>query len=105
LQEYHWPGNVRELENILELAMNMTDEQFLDYDDFPCVVRKVQGNTNGKRRNLLDVLSQVEKDMLINALKETRGDKKIAARMLGIHPSALYRKLKKHDIDLAAGSL
>lgn len=105
LQEYHWPGNVRELENILELAMNMTDEQFLDYDDFPCVVRKVQRNTKGKRRNLLDVLSQVEKDMLINALKETRGDKKIAARMLGIHPSALYRKLKKHDIDLAAGSL
>jgi len=105
LQEYHWPGNVRELENILELAVNMTDEQFLDYDDFPCVVRKVQGNTKGKGKNLLDVLGQVEKDMLINALKETRGDKKTAARMLGIHPSALYRKLKKHDIDLTAGSL
>jgi len=99
LQEYHWPGNIRELENTLELAINMTDSQLLDYEDFPCIIRKL--NTDGNmQRNivLLDAKARTEKNMIINALKQSNGDKKTAARLLAIHPSALYRKLKKYEI-------
>ncbi|NLU49683.1 MAG: hypothetical protein GXX09_04640 [Syntrophomonadaceae bacterium] len=99
LQQYSWPGNIRELENMLELAINMSEGDFLEYDDFPCVARKVHGTSIGQKRPVLaDAIAQVEREMLLDALQRTGGDKQRAAHLLQIHPSALYRKLKKYNI-------
>ncbi len=99
LQQYDWPGNVRELENVLELAMNMTDNVILNYDDFPCVQRRISGNKKvGGKQVLSDILAQTEKQVLEDVLRHTKGDKRAAAQILAIHPSALYRKLNKYHI-------
>jgi transcriptional regulator with PAS, ATPase and Fis domain len=99
LQQYQWPGNIRELENVLELAINMTEGYYLDYDDFPCIVKKLNINGNIKQNiALMDAKARTEKNMILSALKQSNGDKKVAARILAIHPSALYRKLKKYEI-------
>ncbi|MEQ8200768.1 MAG: sigma 54-interacting transcriptional regulator [Syntrophomonadaceae bacterium] len=105
LQQYNWPGNIRELENMLELAINMSDKEYLVYEDFPCIVMKL--DTKGRiEKNiiLLDAKAITEKNMILNALKQSNGDKKIAASILAIHPSALYRKLKKYDIKYEGSS-
>lgn len=101
LQQYNWPGNIRELENVLELAINMTEGDFLNYEDFPCIFRKINNN-KGKSKDkpvLADIMAQTEKQILEATLKQTKGDKKLAAKILAIHPSALYRKLNKYSID------
>lgn len=99
LQQYTWPGNIRELENVLELAINMTDDSSLNIEDFPCILRKI--NTESALRSksgLANIMYQTEKQVLEDALKQTNGDKKLAAELLAIHPSALYRKLSKYKI-------
>ncbi|MEN6350906.1 MAG: sigma 54-interacting transcriptional regulator [Syntrophomonas sp.] len=99
LQQYNWPGNVRELENVLELAINMTEGIFLNYEDFPCVSRKIEVDKELSRKPVLsEILAQTERQILRDTLKHTNGDKKAAAKILAIHPSALYRKLNKYKM-------
>lgn len=99
LQQYNWPGNVRELENILELAINMTEGTHLYVEDFPCVSRKIDDNNkHSEKPALSDILAQTERQILKDTLKHTKGDKKAAAKVLAIHPSALYRKLNKYNM-------
>ncbi|HWP98094.1 MAG TPA: sigma 54-interacting transcriptional regulator [Syntrophomonadaceae bacterium] len=100
LQEYHWPGNIRELENVLELAINMTEAEYLDYDDFPCVLKKIGDKRKLEGKSALaEIMALVEKQTIHDALKKTNGDKKMAAKLLAIHPSALYRKLNKYGFN------
>lgn len=81
LQQYSWPGNIREPENVLELAANMSEGDFLEYDDFPCVARKVRGKRSSEGRPALaDTIAQAERVMLLNALQRTGGDKQRAAQ-------------------------
>jgi PAS domain S-box-containing protein len=99
LQEYSWPGNIRELQNVLELAINMTDDFSLNVEDFPCILRKISSDSEPTQRSVLaDIMYQTEKQVLMDALKKTKGDKKSAAELLAIHPSVLYRKLIKFKI-------
>lgn len=98
-KQYRWPGNVRELENLLELAMNLTEGEVLRYDEFPCIKNKVSNQGKSEKSLVLfDAKQRTEKQLILDALDESKGDKKLAARILAIHPSALYRKIKKYGI-------
>gem|GEM_PF-25129 len=100
LMNYSWPGNVRELENVLERAINISEESLIRIDHLPSEVKKSQGSTNPAwdRKTLEQGLFIAEKKLIINALRETKGNKVQAARALGIHRSVLYKKLSRHNL-------
>ncbi len=103
LMKYEWPGNVRELENLLERAINLAHMNLrtcLDHNDFPSLLEDgpVIIEVNDNPRNLSEAIENVEKAMLVQALIKSGNNRTKAAKLLGIHSSALYRKLAKYGI-------
>ena len=99
LQNYSWPGNVRELENMLERAINLADmnyESSLTINHFPSLVEKTHLS---EEETLTQAVESLEKQIIIKTLKKVGGNKTQAAKLLGIHSSALYRKLDKYDLE------
>ncbi len=106
MQNYAWPGNVRELENLLERALNLADmnrETSITIKHFPVLVEKVyfkdEEEASTHPTTLGDAIEQVEKKIIFQALENTNGNKVRTAKLLGIHTSALYRKLEKYGMD------
>lgn len=98
LQGYTWPGNVRELENILERALNLADmhhDDSLTIKHFPSLVEKAYFND---KQTLPEAIENLEKKFISDALKKTGGNRIQTAKTLGIHTSALYRKLDKYQL-------
>lgn len=98
LQGYTWPGNVRELENIVERALNLADmhhDDSLTIKHFPSLVEKAYFN---EKATLPEAIENLEKKIIIDALQKTGGNKIQTAKKLGIHTSALYRKLDKYQL-------
>src|ERR1700686_1863187 len=97
LMAYDWPGNVRELENAIEHAVALGMSPIIDVDDLPGNLQysKTLGVPD---RNEIVPLEELERRAILRALRET-GDKLIAARMLGIGKTTLYRKLKRYDME------
>src|SRR5438128_8275316 len=109
MKQYSWPGNVRELKNMLERAMTFNDTgviqleelEFGDMDDValgdtapPAVVRPLPGGEGSS-------LDAMEREHIIKILKETGGNKKKAAEILGIERRTLYNKAKRLGIDFS----
>lgn len=93
-----WPGNVRQMENVLEYAFNLIEEgcSLIEERHLPQSFWKAG---DGKLAcKLEDVVSEAERQALLRALEACRGNKTEAARLLGIHRSGFYQKLKKHGI-------
>ena len=105
LRKYHWPGNVRELENLLERAINLAhirDADCIDPADFPSLLDNkidlMPGEELSTPLNLTETVEDLEKHMIIKALEKAGQNKTKAAQYLGIHSSALYRKLNKYGL-------
>lgn len=102
LLSHHWPGNVRELENLVERAMilaDMNDEPKLLLKHFPSLAPEtVTESGEDSRMGLTEALERMEKRMIQQALEQAGGVKSQAAKLLGIHCSALYRKLEKYGL-------
>ena len=99
LRAYPWPGNVRELENTLERMIHMAGDA--DIIDEPLLPSKIlrSPERSGERRNVRGgLLSVQEKETLLRALRESRGNLRAAARLLGISRSGLYVKLRRFGI-------
>ncbi|SMB98058.1 PAS domain S-box-containing protein [Thermanaeromonas toyohensis ToBE] len=97
-EEYSWPGNVRELENVLEYAFN-----FLDPEDKLILPEHLpptfpQSISSGGFE-LKKAVALAEQEAIKKALLAAKGNKQEAARLLGIHPSGLYQKLKKYNLN------
>ena len=111
LMNYPFPGNVRELENILERAYTLCEDdriglRDLQLDQTPAAaISGVNGNGNGERyarpsdMNLEDYLMEVEREVVEQALEETRWNRTAAAKRLGITFRALRYRLKKLGLD------
>lgn len=96
LVKYHWPGNVRELENVVERAVVLAKTETLSLADLPETVRK--GPTVKGDQISIPIgmpLSEVEAVLIRETLKRAEGDKTLAARLLGIAPRTIYRKLEQ----------
>jgi DNA-binding NtrC family response regulator len=96
---YDWPGNVRELENCLERACALTTGPTLHVGDLPTAVSNLGappalGDGNGTSKII--PMAELEKQTILNAIAQLNGDKLMAARLLGIGKTTLYRKVKEY---------
>lgn len=99
LMLYHWPGNVRELQNCIERAVILTNDGVIrSYHLSPTLQTAGESNTfhHGTLQESIDGL---EKEIIIENLKETRGNMAEAAKKLGITERIMGLRIKKHDID------
>jgi|UniRef100_A0A7C4ASN2 transcriptional regulator with PAS, ATPase and Fis domain len=98
LEAYDWPGNVRELSNVLERLSFSLDHDVITLRDLPFTIasaaRKREPSVPGSF-SLRRVLERTESETIREALAASRGNKSEAARMLGIHRTLLYKKMKK----------
>lgn len=93
LGAYQWPGNVRELENVVERAVVLDRDSRIDTDDLPGHVGPRDDSPRHLTIPLGTSLEEIEKLVLHETLKLTQGDKKLAAKLLGIATRTIYRKL------------
>jgi len=95
-----WPGNVRELENCIERAVLLASGDSIEIIHLPpsMQIRKRSGETNGTCR-LETVLESQESSLIIEALKESRGNQSEAARILGTTKRIVQYKIRKLGID------
>lgn len=92
---YDWPGNVRELEHVIERALILSGDQ-IDVNDLPA---RLTGNTSSAAGDdKFKSLDQVEREYILEVLESVSQDKAVAAKILGIDLSTLYRKLKRYEI-------
>jgi two-component system response regulator AtoC len=97
LGDYAWPGNVRELENAIERAVVLTRGQIIGEDDLPREVQDARrGGGDGRVLTfaLGTPLAEVERQAIHETLRHTKGDKRLAAQLLGIATRTIYRKLE-----------
>jgi two-component system response regulator HydG len=94
LLSYQWPGNVRELENAIERAVVVARGEALEKCDLPAEISGVDIAPSPATLNL----EEMEKRAIVQALKETGGNKTRAAAKLGIFPSSLYKKLRRFGL-------
>jgi two-component system, NtrC family, response regulator AtoC len=106
LENYRWPGNIRELKNVIERTMILAPETDIDAAYLPEEIREgeeqdppcngaVDGNGTADRK--LVTLRQLEDDYIQQVLAATGNNKTQAAKILGIHPTSLLRRLKKEQ--------
>ena len=97
-----WDGNVRELRNVLERACLMADgEMVTEREVAASMPRSVLDDVRRGSRSAEDethLLSSVEREHILRALQRAGGNKKAAARMLGVSRRALYRRLERLDL-------
>ena len=103
LRSYSWPGNIRQLENLIEQAVVLCDGSVLEQDHIiDCFqswgFNKIEPLLEGSNSNI-GVLQQSELELIKDALKETRGNRTLAARKLGISVTTLWRKIKKYNLE------
>ncbi|HUB02184.1 MAG TPA: sigma-54 dependent transcriptional regulator [Terriglobales bacterium] len=100
LLSYDWPGNVRELENALERACVVTSASELQTRDLPSHLNgvAVTNATHHASNNGIVPIAELEKQTILQALTQLNGDKMLAARLLGIGKTTLYRKLKEYEM-------
>ncbi len=94
LMEYSWPGNVRELENVMERAVVLCKTDKLTVDDLPDVVRDAEPSEPSTITfGVGTPLDEVERRLIRETLRHAKGDKSVAAQLLGISTRTIYRKL------------
>lgn len=103
LQLYNWPGNVRELRNILERAANMSYNNYIDINNLPDYINNIMNIEDNKDRSFLkDIVADVEIKAIMEAINITNGSRTEAAKLLGIHRTALYKKIDNYGINIKA---
>jgi Nif-specific regulatory protein len=99
LMSYHWPGNVRELENCLERAVLVCDGGVIHAHHLPPTLQTAEVSGTLPRQSLADAVGAFEKDLLLDALKISRGNRAQAARLLRTTERILAYRAKKLGID------
>jgi DNA-binding NtrC family response regulator len=103
LLKYSWPGNVRELRTALEHAVVLCRGEKITARDLPASVRSgVAGESADPQRMLARndlTVKEAEKQLIIRALKETKGNRTLAAKKIGMSRRTLHRKLHAYQLE------
>jgi DNA-binding NtrC family response regulator len=120
--EYDWPGNVRELENAIERACALSSGPVLHIGDLPTELQNFhlqQGSTVPREENAANraqnagatigngeivSIAEMEKHAILGTIRQFKGDKLMASKVLGIGKTTLYRKLKEYGTTETLGN-
>lgn len=91
---YHWPGNVRELRQTIQTAVLMTGEGLISATALGLDAMEAESGIS----DFALVDETMQKERIIKALKQTDGNKRQAAKLLGISPPTLYKKMEQYNI-------
>ena len=98
LEAYAWPGNVRELENVIERGVVLARSAQMDIADLPPEIAGATPLPEGVLSVRIGTpLAEVEQRLLEETLRVTKGNKTLTARLLGIDPRTVSRKLERQD--------
>jgi len=99
LMAYHWPGNVRELENCIERAVVICEEGVIHSYHLPPTLQTGEESGTLPGQSLEDAVEALEREMLIDALKNTRGNATAAADLLKTTVRKFNYKAKRYGVD------
>jgi Nif-specific regulatory protein len=99
LMQYHWPGNVRELENCIERAVLLCEEGVIHSYHLPPTLQTGKESGTLPALSLEEAVANLEKEMLIDALKNTRGNISNASKILQTTVRKFAYKAQQHGID------
>jgi DNA-binding NtrC family response regulator len=105
LLEHDWPGNIRELKNFVERAVIFCTKKEISTDMVPDQYREIEDLLEGTDRgfrtedNLAERYRDQGREVILEALKKTRGVKKEAAELLKIDRKTLYNRMKRFNIE------
>lgn len=105
LMDYSWSGNVRELENTIESTMVIHTPEVLDIQHLPQEIKHFKEEQEVISIKIGTRLEDVEREMLLQALKATRGNKQKAAKLLGINVRTIHRKMEEMQGMLPSGEV
>ena len=107
IMAYPWPGNVRELQNTIERAAVICDDSFIEPTHLPLSITGVFDTnqhdvipTLPANAPIDERLAEIEKNMIVEALRKTGGVQVRATELLGINQRSLWHRIKKHNIDV-----
>ncbi len=98
LTSYHWPGNVRELENCIERAVLLCREGVIRSEHLPPSLRMADTDAIPRPGSFQEIIENQEKELVIDALKKSRGYQKKAAAVLGLTERIFNYKIQKYGI-------
>jgi len=106
LMEYAWPGNVRELSNAIDRACNLSSGETIEMGEMTTSIRDSWMQASASRRTpptegpapAVETIAEMEKRAILTTLDQVNGDKLLAARLLDIGKTTLYRKLKEYGV-------
>ncbi|MCX6350196.1 MAG: sigma 54-interacting transcriptional regulator [Candidatus Aureabacteria bacterium] len=96
---YHWPGNVRELENCIERAVLLSTDEVIHSHHLPPTVINAEASNTPPQGPLQGRLAAMEKEMLLDALKSSRGNMARSARFLGLSERIMGLRVGKYGIN------
>ena len=99
LMSYHWPGNVREMENCMERAVLMSNEGVIYGYHLPPTLQTSAYTGTIPYGTLQSELDRMERDVIMDALKTSRGNMSQAAKILGTTERIIGLRVNKHKID------
>ena len=99
LMEYHWPGNVRELENCIERAVLLCEEGVIHSYHLPPTLQTGTESDTLPAVSIEDAVGNLEREMIIDALKNTRGNITLATKILRTTVRKFSYKAEKYQVD------
>ena len=106
LEKYSWPGNVRELENLVERIIALSDGTVISCDDLPAGIVRGKQSSSGVRIDLDETgvdmtaaLAEIERTLIIQALKLSGGNRTRASMLLGINRTTMVEKIRRQKIE------
>ncbi len=99
LTRYHWPGNVRELENCIERAVILSEDSVIHGYHLPPTLQTAESSGTPASGSLQQRLDAIEHEMIIEALKRTKGNMSKASAQLGLTERVMGLRVKKFGID------
>jgi len=103
LESYNWPGNVRELENVVERAVVLSKHSHIETSDLPAHIidyAESDKTVGYKPMSLREALEEPEKKIIELALRRNNWNRQLAADMLEINRTTLYKKMKRYGLEV-----
>jgi Nif-specific regulatory protein len=100
LVQYHWPGNVRELRNCVERAVLVCEEEVIRTYHLPPTLQTAESSSTEINLSFGEAVGKFEQELLVDALKKSRGNMLQAARDLRVSYRIVNYKVKKYGIDV-----